>query len=101
MAEIIGQNLYDLDMERSILSAILFSEDNLGEIYDLINPSDFYLKGHADVYGAMIECLNHDEPVDMAFVKKKLAKNFDDSGFTQMFPPILFWIYKKVLRALD
>ncbi|ABK82025.1 replicative DNA helicase [Campylobacter fetus subsp. fetus 82-40] len=84
MAEIIGQNLYDLDMERSILSAILFSEDNLGEIYDLINPSDFYLKGHADVYGAMIECLNHDEPVDMAFVKKRLANNFDDTVFTEI-----------------
>ncbi|WP_231946249.1 replicative DNA helicase [Campylobacter fetus] len=79
-----GQNLYDLDMERSILSAILFSEDNLGEIYDLINPSDFYLKGHADVYAAMIECLNHDEPVDMAFVKKRLANNFDDTVFTEI-----------------
>ncbi|UEA66032.1 replicative DNA helicase [Campylobacter fetus] len=79
-----GQNLYDLDMERSILSAILFSEDNLGEIYDLINPSDFYLKGHADVYSAMIECLNHDEPVDMAFVKKRLANNFDDTVFTEI-----------------
>ncbi|AGZ81835.1 DNA helicase [Campylobacter fetus subsp. testudinum] len=84
MAEVIGQNLYDLDMERSILSAILFSEDNLGEIYDLINPSDFYLKGHADVYSAMIECLNHDEPVDMAFVKKRLANNFDDTVFTEI-----------------
>ncbi|ALV64990.1 DNA helicase [Campylobacter fetus subsp. testudinum] len=84
MAEVIGQNLYDLDMERSILSAILFSEDNLGEIYDLINPSDFYLKGHADVYAAMIECLNHDEPVDMAFVKKRLANNFDDTVFTEI-----------------
>ncbi|CUU75820.1 replicative DNA helicase [Campylobacter hyointestinalis] len=80
----VGQNLYDLDMERSILSAILFSEDNIGEIYDLISPSDFYLKGHADVYSAMVECLNHDEPIDLAFIKKRLANNFDDKIFTEI-----------------
>ncbi|RAZ26611.1 replicative DNA helicase [Campylobacter hyointestinalis] len=80
----VGQNLYDLDMERSILSAILFSEDNIGEIYDLISPSDFYLKGHGDVYNAMVECLNHDEPIDPAFIKKRLANNFDDKIFTEI-----------------
>lgn len=80
----VGQNLYDLDMERSILSAILFSEDNIGEIYDLITPSDFYLKGHGDVYSAMVECLNHDEPIDLAFIKKRLANNFDDKIFTEI-----------------
>lgn len=80
----VGQNLYDLDMERSILSAILFSEDNIGEIYDLISPSDFYLKGHGDVYSAMVECLNHDEPIDLAFIKKRLANNFDDKIFTEI-----------------
>ncbi|ANE34309.1 replicative DNA helicase [Campylobacter hyointestinalis subsp. lawsonii CCUG 27631] len=80
----VGQNLYDLDMERSILSAILFSEDNIGEIYDLISPSDFYLKGHGDVYSAMVECLNHDEPIDPAFIKKRLANNFDDKIFTEI-----------------
>lgn len=84
MIDEVGQNLYDLDMERSILSAILFSEDNIGEIYDLISPSDFYLKGHADVYSAMVECLNHDEPIDLAFIKKRLANNFDDKIFTEI-----------------
>ncbi|ANE35900.1 replicative DNA helicase [Campylobacter iguaniorum] len=82
--EEIMQNLYDLDMERGILSAILFSQDNLSEIYDIVAPVDFYLKGHADIYAAMVECVNHDEPVDMAFVKKRLGSKFDDAIFSSV-----------------
>lgn len=76
------QNLYDLDMERGVLSAILFNEDGLSEIYDIIHAEDFYLKGHFDIFLAMIECLNHDDPIDMAFVKKRLGTKFDDSVFS-------------------
>lgn len=76
-----GSNLYDLDMERSILSAILFEQNNLGEVYDIISANDFYLKGHADIYAAMKRCLDADDPLDPAFVKKHLGAQYDEEIF--------------------
>ena len=35
-------NLYDLDMERAILASIIYSADNLSEIFDILSPFDFY-----------------------------------------------------------
>ena len=43
---LIPSNLYDLDMERAILSSILYNEDGLSEIYGIINEGDFYQKQH-------------------------------------------------------
>ena len=80
----ISSNLYDLDMERSILSAILFEQDNLGEIYDIISPKDFYLKAHEDIFAAMQSCLNSDDPVDIAFVKKHLGIKFNEEVFNSV-----------------
>lgn len=72
-------NLYDLDMERAILSSILLNNDALSEIFDIIKPNDFYLKGHAEIYGAMIECLNSDVPIATSFLKNKLGDKFDEN----------------------
>mgnify|MGYP003454752390 FL=1 len=77
----INSNLYDLDMERSILSAILFEQDNLGEIYDIIDANDFYLRGHSDIFTAMKSCLDKDDPIDIAFVKKHLGAKYDEDVF--------------------
>ncbi|WP_075494910.1 replicative DNA helicase [Campylobacter geochelonis] len=77
-------NLYDLDMERSILSSILYSEDGFSEVYGLINDGDFYLKAHADIYKAILECVNNDEPIDFAFVKKRLGNKFDEVTFGEI-----------------
>lgn len=71
--------LYDLDMERAILSSILSSNDLLSEIFDTINKDDFYLKGHSDIFMAMIECLNSDQPIATTFLKNKLGQKYDES----------------------
>ena len=80
----ISSNLYDLDMERSLLSAIVFEQDNLGEIYDIISPKDFYLKAHEDIFAAMQSCLNSDDPVDVAFVKKHLGIKFNEEVYNSV-----------------
>ncbi|WP_420912997.1 replicative DNA helicase [Campylobacter blaseri] len=77
-------NLYDLDMERSILSSIFYSEDSFSEIYGLIDANDFYLKAHSDVFKAMLECVNSDEPIDFTFVKKRLGKNYNEPVFNEI-----------------
>ena len=72
-------NLYDLDMERAILASILSNNDALGEIFDIIRASDFYLKGHADIYDAMLQCLNSDVPIATSFLKNKLGGKYDEN----------------------
>lgn len=71
--------LYDLDMERAILSSILSNNDVLSEIFDTINKDDFYLKGHSDIFMAMIECLNSDQPIATTFLKNKLGQKYDEN----------------------
>ncbi|CAD7287335.1 replicative DNA helicase [Campylobacter suis] len=78
-------NLYDLDMERAILSSVLINNDVLGEIFDIIRADDFYLKGHADIFAAMIECLNADQPMAVAFLKNKLGDKFDDNLMSEIY----------------
>ena len=51
--EIEFTNLYDIDMERAILSSILQNNDILGEIFDIVKAKDFYLKGHSQIYDGM------------------------------------------------
>lgn len=80
----IASNLYDIDMERAILSSIFYNEDSFSEVFDLIKAEDFYLKGHFDIYCAMVECVNKDEPIDFAFVKKRLDGRYDEVVFTEI-----------------
>lgn len=77
-------NLYDLDMERAILSSIIYSSENLAEIFDIVSSGDFYLKGHADVYAAMVECMNADLPIETTFLKTKLGNKFDEEIFANI-----------------
>lgn len=81
---IIPSNLYDLDMERAIFSSIFYSEDSFSEIHGLINENDFYLKAHSDIYKAILECVNSDEPIDFTFVKKWLGKNYNEEVFNDI-----------------
>ena len=71
-------NLYDLDMERAILSSVIYSGENLAEIFDIVSAGDFYLKGHGDIYTAMVDCMNADLPIETSFLKTKLAGKFDE-----------------------
>ncbi|AQW85999.1 replicative DNA helicase [Campylobacter pinnipediorum subsp. caledonicus] len=77
-------SLYDLDMERAILSSIILNNDALSEIYDLIGAKDFYLKAHSDIFKAMIECLNSDVPIASSFLKTKLGKSYNEAVLTDI-----------------
>lgn len=68
----IDENLYDIDIERSILSSIIYNNDNLGLVDDVISANDFYLEAHSNIYLAMLECMNKDEPINAPFLKKYL-----------------------------
>ena len=77
-------NLYDLDMERAILSSLLQNEDAYGELSEIISIGDFFYKPHADIYEAIVKCSSHNEPIAPSFVKKWLAERYDDGAFTEV-----------------
>ena len=81
---LIPSNLYDLDMERAILSSILYNEDGLSEIYGMISEGDFYQKQHGDVFKAILDCVNNDEPIDSAFIKKRLENKYNEQIYNEI-----------------
>lgn len=72
--------LHNLNIERTILSSVLFYPSLFEEVASVLKPSDFYLPAHRYVFEAMNECEREDLPIDEEFVQKKLkqASNFNE-----------------------
>lgn len=64
------QEHFDLDLERAILSSCIMSEDAYSSIAGDIEPKDFSLKAHQDIFKAIISCANSGEPISISFLKK-------------------------------
>lgn len=73
------QEHFDLDLERAILSSCIMSEDAYSSIAGDIEPKDFSLKAHQDVFKAIIACVNAGEPISISFLKsiKNRRANFN------------------------
>ena len=74
------QNLHNINIERSILSSVLFDPSSFEDIAALLKPKDFYLPSHKYIFEAMLECEREDLPIDEEFIKKKLNQEnrFDE-----------------------
>lgn len=73
-------NIYSLNIERAVLSSILFDHDIIEDILGVLKPEDFYLPAHQKVF-AVMEALNHaDMPIDEDFIRKRVdSKEVSDS----------------------
>lgn len=78
--------LYSLDIERGILSAILFDGKVYEDVASILTPKDFYLPFHQYVFEAMEELYKKDYPIDEVFLKDVLVKKnrFDESLFLEI-----------------
>ncbi|QOW64196.1 replicative DNA helicase [Campylobacter hepaticus] len=76
------QEHYDLDLERAILSTCMMSEDAYASIAGDIDPKDFSLKAHQDIFKAMIACANANEPISLSFLRKHA--NIDEQIITEI-----------------
>lgn len=78
--------LYSLDIERGILSAILFDGKVYEDVASILTPKDFYLPFHQYVFEAMEELYKKDHPIDEVFLKDVLVKKnrFDESLFLEI-----------------
>ena len=73
-------NIYKLNIERSVLSSILFDPELIEDILGVLKPADFYLPAHQKIF-AVMEQLNYaDMPIDEEFIRKRLdPKDVNDS----------------------
>ena len=80
------ETLYNLNIERSILSSIIFDPEQFYELSNIIKKEDFYLPSHQDIYEAMQKLASKDEPIDEEFIKKELvrAKKFDENALLEV-----------------
>ena len=62
----------NLDAEKSLLGAILISEESLPDITEIVKPQDFYDERNQHIYNAMWNLYEHHRPVDLLTVKSEL-----------------------------
>ena len=73
-------SVYSINIERAVLSSVLFNPDELEEILGVIKPKDFYLPAHQKIYEVMVNLHNDAMPIDEEFIRKRLdSKEVDDS----------------------
>ncbi len=76
-------DLSNLNIERAILSSILFDARVYEDVAAILKPKDFYLPFHQHMFEVMEKLYKEDHPIDEVFVKDKLIKEkkFDSEAF--------------------
>jgi replicative DNA helicase len=75
------EELYNINIERAVLSAIIFDPEIYEDITLVLKPEDFYLPFHQHLYSAMGRLFEKELPIDEEFLKKELEK---DSKFDEV-----------------
>ena len=78
--------LHNLNIERAILSAIIFEPTLYEDVASKLSPQDFYLPDHQVIFEAMEELDREEQPIDEEFLKKKLLqkKRYNEDVFVEI-----------------
>ena len=66
--------LHNLNIERAVLSSILFEPTLYEEVASKLKSKDFYLPDHRAIFDAMEELERDEQPIDEEFLKKRLLQ---------------------------
>ncbi|WP_024789051.1 replicative DNA helicase [Lebetimonas sp. JH292] len=99
-------DLYNLDIERGILSAVIFDGKVYEDVAAILSPKDFYLPFHQYLFEAMEELYHKDMPIDEIFLRDVLNKKnkFDEELFLEILgtaPIEAVEIYAKEIKDLS
>jgi replicative DNA helicase len=80
------QNLSNIDIEKAILSSIIYDAKLYEEIAAALKPNDFYHPFHINVFKAMEKLYKNDKPIDEYFLKEYLEhkKQFNENDFLEI-----------------
>jgi len=81
-----SENMYNINIERAVLSAIIFDPQIFEEIASKLEANDFYLSFHKHLFIAMDELNREDKPIDEEFLatKLKVSKSYDELGLLEV-----------------
>ena len=65
----------DIDSEQSLIGSMMMSKDAAALVIGKIKPFHFYKKAHADIFTAIIELFNNNQPIDLITVANEMKKN--------------------------
>ncbi len=79
-------NLHNINIERSVLSSILFNPAAFEDVAESVKARDFYLPAHKYIFESMEACEREDLPIDEEFIKKKLNQEgrFDEEAMLEI-----------------
>ena len=80
------ENLYNLNIERAVLSAIIFDPGIFEEVASRLKPEDFYHPFHQHLFAAMERLSMAERPIDEEFLRKELEKagKFDEVAMVEV-----------------
>jgi len=80
------EELYNLNIEKAVLSAIIFDPEIFEDIAAYLKPEDFYLPFHQNLFKAMETLFEQEQPIDEEFLKKELQKEskFDEVAMIEV-----------------
>ena len=64
-----------LDIEESVLGALMLEQDALTTVIDILKPDSFYKETHQEIYRAIIQLFNDAAPIDLRTVVHQLRKH--------------------------
>ena len=67
----------DIEAEKSLLGAVLISEESLPDVTEIVKPDDFYDEAHQLIYSAMWNLYERHKPVDLLTVTSELKNKKD------------------------
>jgi replicative DNA helicase len=93
------QSPHNLEIEKSLLSAILRDEDAIDEVVTLLTPDEFYHDAHRLIYSAMATMAKLGRPINAATVHEHLLSQ----GLSQNAggPEYLLELHAEVLTAAN
>ncbi len=73
-------SIYSINIERAVLSSVLFNPEEIEDILGIISAKDFYLPAHQKIFKVMEDLHHNDLPIDEEFIRKRVnSKEVDDS----------------------
>lgn len=64
----------NIEMEQGVLGACLIDPDSIFQVFDQVDPKDFYLEKHSMIFEAMLSLHDRRDPVDYLTLTSELDK---------------------------
>jgi replicative DNA helicase len=80
------ENLHNINIERAVLSSVIFDPESFEDIVSELSNKDFYLSAHQKIYSTMEKLHQQDSPIDEEFIKKELESDekFDSEAIVEI-----------------